>query len=132
MERGSVICAGRYAGRAALITGGAYVLTVAAPPGLGRYLIPKGSVAVDGVSLTLVDVGGPGGSSPKLAPHEFTLWLIPHTLQVTTLGELAQCITSHNLTRQTVFLVLPAESREGAPSRLYAADFSHGYRSAKS
>ena len=53
-------------------------------------------------------------------------------LHWTTLGELAQCITSHNLTRQTVFLVLPAESCEGAPSRLYAADFSHGYRAAKS
>lgn len=53
-------------------------------------------------------------------------------LHWTTLGELAQCITRHNLTRQTVFLVLPAESREGAPSRLYAADFSHGYRTVKS
>ena len=49
----------------------------------------------------------------------------------TTLGELAQCITSHNLTRQTVFLVLPAENSPGAPSRLYAADFAHGYRSAQ-
>ena len=51
-------------------------------------------------------------------------------LHWTTLGELAQCITSNNLTRQTVFLVLPAENRQGAPSRLYAADFSHGYRTA--
>ncbi len=67
---------------------GAYVLTVRAAPNLARYLIPKGSVTVDGVSLTLVDVGGPGGSSPQLAPEEFTLWLIPHTLFVTTLGEL--------------------------------------------
>jgi riboflavin synthase len=35
-----------------------------------------------------VDAGGPGGSDPRLAPHEFTLWLIPHTLAVTTLGDL--------------------------------------------
>lgn len=67
---------------------GAYVMTVRAAPGLAKYLIPKGSITVDGVSLTLVDVGGPGGSSPSLAPSDFTLWLIPHTLAVTTLGEL--------------------------------------------
>jgi riboflavin synthase len=67
---------------------GAYVLTVRAPQALARYLIPKGSVTVDGVSLTVVDVGGPGGSAPELAATDFTLWLIPHTLAVTTLGEL--------------------------------------------
>lgn len=67
---------------------GAYIVTVRAPERLAPYLIPKGSVTVDGVSLTVVDVGGPGGSDPALAAHEFTLWLIPHTLEVTTLGEL--------------------------------------------
>jgi riboflavin synthase len=41
-------------------------------------MVPKGSVAVDGVSLTLVDVD-PGG---------FSVMLIPHTLAVTTLGAL--------------------------------------------
>lgn len=68
---------------------GAYRLTVRAPAGLGRYFVPKGSVTVDGVSLTVVDAGGPGGSDDTLGPDEFTLWLIPHTLAVTTLGELA-------------------------------------------
>jgi len=53
-------------------------------------------------------------------------------LHWTTLGELAQCVARHNLTRQTVFLVLPAQNEEGAPSRLYAADFSHGCRTAAS
>ncbi len=67
---------------------GAYVVTVRAPEALSRYLIPKGSVSVDGVSLTVVDVGGPAGSSGELATNEFTLWLIPHTLDVTTLGDL--------------------------------------------
>lgn len=67
---------------------GAYVVTVRAPEVLAKYLIPKGSVTVDGVSLTLVDVGGPGGSDADLRASEFTLWLIPHTLSATTLGEL--------------------------------------------
>lgn len=65
---------------------GAYTLTVRAAPHLARYLVPKGSVTVDGVSLTVVDTGGPGGSRADLAPDEFTLWLVPHTLEVTTLG----------------------------------------------
>jgi riboflavin synthase len=67
---------------------GAYVVRVRAPERLAPYLVPKGSVTVDGVSLTIVDVGGPGGSDARLAPSEFTLWLIPHTLEATTLGEL--------------------------------------------
>ncbi len=41
-------------------------------------LVPKGSIAVDGVSLTLVDVTSSG----------FSVMLIPHTLSVTTLGGL--------------------------------------------
>jgi riboflavin synthase len=41
-----------------------------------RYLVPKGSVAVDGVSLTVVDTGA----------SDFSVWLIPHTRKVTTLG----------------------------------------------
>lgn len=67
---------------------GAFVITVRAPERLARYLIPKGSVTVDGVSLTVVDLGGPGGSSEALDACTFTLWLIPHTLEVTTLGDL--------------------------------------------
>lgn len=46
------------------------------PAQLGRYLVPKGSIAVDGVSLTLVDV----------EPSRFSVALIPHTLAHTTLG----------------------------------------------
>ncbi len=48
------------------------------PAPLARYLVPKGSIAVDGVSLTLVDVG----------PTRFSVALIPHTLKATTLGRL--------------------------------------------
>ncbi|MFC6668098.1 riboflavin synthase [Deinococcus radiopugnans] len=64
---------------------GAYTMTVRAPAALARYLVPKGSVTVDGVSLTVVDVGGPAGSRADLRADEFTLWLVPHTLDVTTL-----------------------------------------------
>jgi riboflavin synthase len=47
------------------------------PPGLARFFARKGSVAIDGVSLTINEVG----------PADFTVNLIPHTWQVTTLGE---------------------------------------------
>jgi riboflavin synthase len=46
------------------------------PPELLRYMVPKGSVAIDGVSLTLVDVTDTG----------FSVALIPHTMLATTLG----------------------------------------------
>ena len=64
---------------------GAYTMRVRAPRPLARFLTPKGSITVDGVSLTLVDVGGPAGSRPEWPAEEFTLWLVPHTLDVTTL-----------------------------------------------
>jgi riboflavin synthase alpha subunit len=51
-------------------------LTVQIPPALRPYLIPKGSVAVDGVSLTVA----------ALDATSFAVALIPHTLTVTTLG----------------------------------------------
>jgi riboflavin synthase len=48
----------------------------AVPPELAGPMVAKGSVAVDGISLTLVDVTG----------ERFSVALIPHTLAVTTLG----------------------------------------------
>jgi riboflavin synthase len=48
-------------------------------PGLLRYMIPKGSVAVDGVSLTVAALEG----------DAFEVMVIPHTLSVTTLGRRA-------------------------------------------
>ena len=47
------------------------------PTELARYVAVKGSIAVDGVSLTVVDVDD----------HSFSVGLIPTTLQSTTLGE---------------------------------------------
>jgi riboflavin synthase len=49
------------------------------PDGLARYIAPKGSVAVDGVSLTVNEVDGP----------LFGVNIIPHTSAVTTFGSLA-------------------------------------------
>ncbi len=51
----------------------------AAPKPLARYIARKGSVTLDGVSLTVNEVDG----------HKFSVNLIPHTLEVTTLGSLA-------------------------------------------
>jgi len=51
---------------------------LAAPPALARYIARKGSVTLDGVSLTVNAVNG----------AQFSINLIPHTLAVTTLGAL--------------------------------------------
>ncbi len=52
-------------------------MAVAVPPDISRYLAVKGSVTVDGVSLTVA----------ALNPDGFEVALIPHTLAVTTLGD---------------------------------------------
>ena len=52
------------------------VVRFACPAELTTCMVPKGSIAVDGVSLTLVDVN----------PGEFSVALIPHTMDATTLG----------------------------------------------
>jgi len=52
-------------------------LSVACQPALARQLVPKGSIAIDGVSLTLVGVGEEG----------FDVALIPHTLAATNLAD---------------------------------------------
>jgi riboflavin synthase len=67
---------------------GSFLITVRGPEALAGYLVPKGSITLDGVSLTVVDVGGPAGSSVDLDANEFTVSLVPHTLQMTTLGTL--------------------------------------------
>ena len=52
-----------------------YVLDVEAPPSVMRYIVEKGSVAVDGISLTVAGV----------SRHWFRIWIIPHTRDVTNL-----------------------------------------------
>lgn len=53
-----------------------------APPEVARYLVPKGSVTVQGTSLTVVDVVDTDGGHAT-----FRVGLIPHTLEVTTWGD---------------------------------------------
>jgi riboflavin synthase len=59
--------------------GFARVVTVAAPADLLRYVVEKGSIAIDGVSLTVVEVGD----------DWLSVSLIPETLERTTLGNAA-------------------------------------------
>ncbi len=69
---------------------GASVVRFSAPARLAGQLVPKGSVTVDGVSLTIVDVGGAGSTRPDWPPADFSVALIPHTLAATTLADLRQ------------------------------------------
>jgi riboflavin synthase len=56
--------------------GNAIFFTIEAPADILRYCVVKGSVTVDGISLTINEVGD----------HGFTVAIIPHTAKVTTLG----------------------------------------------
>ena len=51
-------------------------LDIAIPKEFARYLIYKGSVCIDGISLTVAE----------LKEDRFTIWIIPHTAEVTNLG----------------------------------------------
>jgi riboflavin synthase len=53
-----------------------YVLDIQAPPSVMKYIVEKGSVAVDGISLTVASVGR----------DWFRVWIIPHTRAVTNLS----------------------------------------------
>jgi riboflavin synthase len=52
------------------------VVRISVPAGLSRYIVEKGSITVDGISLTVVEAG----------TAEFSVALIPTTLSLTTLG----------------------------------------------
>ncbi|HOX02961.1 MAG TPA: riboflavin synthase [Candidatus Paceibacterota bacterium] len=54
-----------------------WLLDVAAPPEIMRYVVFKGSIALDGISLTVAN----------LIPGGFRIWIIPHTYEVTALRE---------------------------------------------
>jgi riboflavin synthase len=59
------------------IVRGAPDLQVRTDPALLRYVVEKGSITIDGISLTVVEV----------LPDGFTVAVIPHTMDVTTLGQ---------------------------------------------
>jgi riboflavin synthase len=54
-----------------------HVLDIAAPPAVMRYVVHKGSIALDGISLTVAAVKKSG----------FRIWIIPHTYEVTALQD---------------------------------------------
>jgi riboflavin synthase len=58
-------------------SGADYVLDIAAPVAVMRYVILKGSIAVDGISLTVAAV----------QKKKIRVWIIPHTFEVTALRE---------------------------------------------
>jgi riboflavin synthase len=88
------------------------------PPDLDRYVVEKGSIAVDGVSLTVAGVG----------PGWFAVAMVPHTLEVTTLGDrrpgdpvqLEVDVVAKYVER----LVAPFTDRAGAPMRAGADETS--------
>ncbi len=57
--------------------GNDYELRIGIETTQGRYLVPKGCIAIDGISLTVADV----------RKDEFSVWIIPHTREVTALRE---------------------------------------------
>ncbi len=82
-ELGGHIVSGHCDGVGTLVSrapeGGSWRLQFRAPEALARFIAPKGSIAVDGVSLTVNEVQG----------AIFGVNIIPHTAQATTLGALA-------------------------------------------
>jgi len=64
--------------------GGSTRIGVRAPAGLGQYIAPKGSIALDGVSLTVNDVREAEDGSTH-----FSVNIIPHTSENTTFGDIA-------------------------------------------
>jgi riboflavin synthase len=58
-------------------SGADHVLEIAPPKEILRYVIQKGSIAIDGISLTVAGVG----------EKSFCVWIIPHTFKVTALRE---------------------------------------------
>jgi riboflavin synthase len=80
-ELGGHMVSGHVDGKAAILSrveeGGAVRFTLQAPDHLAKFIAPKGSVALDGTSLTVNGVNG----------ARFDVLLIRHTLEVTTWGE---------------------------------------------
>jgi len=57
-----------------------WCLELTPPKSLMKYIVPKGSIAVDGISLTVAEVGA----------RRCRVWIIPRTLEVTNLRETTQ------------------------------------------
>ncbi len=80
-ELGGHIVSGHVDGVANIVSitpeGDSHRLVIEAPDDLAKFIAPKGSVALDGISLTVNEVNG----------NQFGVNIIPHTWNVTTLGQ---------------------------------------------
>jgi riboflavin synthase len=83
-ELGGHIVSGHVDGLGRIVSvtpeGGSHRVEIAAPAGLGRYIAPKGSIAVDGISLTV------NGVEDREGETVFGVNIIPHTWEVTSLA----------------------------------------------
>ena len=105
LVQGHVDAVGHVAARTPLADGSTR-FTFSAPPDVLRYVVEKGSVAVDGISLTVA----------ALADDAFDVAVIPHTLGVTTLGHTdvgAAVNLEADLIAKYVERLLVPNSREG-------------------
>ncbi len=75
LVQGHIDCVGKIAGVSP--QSGSVIITINFPSQYEKYLVPKGSVAVDGISLTVVEVGG----------GKFTVAIIPHTFENSVLSD---------------------------------------------
>ncbi len=73
--QGHIDCAGKIINIAQ--EGGSIILAIDYPPDFERFLVPKGSVAIDGISVTVINA----------EKNRFTVAIIPHTLSSTILSE---------------------------------------------
>jgi riboflavin synthase len=105
LVQGHVDAVGRVAAKSPLADGSTR-FTFSAPPDVLRYVVHKGSVAIDGISLTVASLGD----------DAFDVAVIPHTLAVTTLGHKERGATVNleaDLIAKYVERLLVPTSREG-------------------
>ena len=100
----------------------ANILRVQFPENLGLFVIPQGSVAVDGVSLTVVDCGN----------DWFEVSLIPHTWQVTVLSQKKagdKVNVETDVLGKYIYRMLPETSRVHNATSVIGTDFlsKHGF-----
>jgi len=103
---------------------GDYVIfTFTVPAGLGKYIVEKGSIAIDGISLTV----------NSCDEKTFSVAIIPHTLEVTTLGRIQKGDTVNievDLIGKYVEKLLAAKQSDGtAEEKGISRDFlaKHGF-----
>ncbi len=121
---GHIDCTGEITGKHR--TGAFTLVTIAIPPSYGKYIIEKGSITVDGMSLTVNQV------SNDKAGCVFSVAVIPHTASVTTMGKRAPGDTVNievDLLGKYIEKLLDAGRDAPAREKPISLDFlrKHGY-----